>query len=355
MPREPGSRSANRTNPIPSHLRYSLHDANDHGGNSRNHAARRRRPQRANRSRPGVLRAAHASHRVIACPGPDGGRGDHVPGQGDVPRRRRAGDADVGARRPPRGVDLHDERARRSAGRPRASRQARRPRRPAPGGGHDHRHRERPPRALPRAQRGPDAAASRPPRGRRARRRRARHAPAGRRRGRRVPDHRCPNRFSPTTRFHASGRPLVSRLSELALSKRSVALLLAIALFIAGISAWGSLKQELLPDIQLPVFTVVAADPGAGASDVADQIAKPIERAISGIARLERVQSTSANSIALVVAQFSYGTNVKDTKAAIVQNVSALKLPANVTPQVSSLDINASPVTVSYTHLRAHE
>ena len=139
----------------------------------------------------------------------------------------------------------------------------------------------------------------------------------------------------------------MSRLSELAVSKRSVALLLAIALFIAGISAWGSLKQELLPDIELPVITVIAADPGAGASDVADQIAKPIERAISGIPRLERVQSTSANSIALVVAQFSYGTNVKDTKAAIVQNVSALKLPASVTPQVSSLDINASPVIIA--------
>ena len=74
----------------------------------------------------------------------------------------------------------------------------------------------------------------------------------------------------------------MSRLSELAVSKRSVALLLAIALFIAGISAWGSLKQELLPDIELPVITVIAADPGAGASDVADQIAKPIERAIAG-------------------------------------------------------------------------
>src|SRR5450759_1654937 len=57
--------------------------------------------------------------------------------------------------------------------------------------------------------------------------------------------------------------------------------------------------------------------------------------------------ATSANSIAIVVAQFSYGTNVKDTKAAIAQNVAALKLPQNVTPQVSSLDINASPVIIA--------
>jgi len=139
----------------------------------------------------------------------------------------------------------------------------------------------------------------------------------------------------------------VSRLTELAVSKRSVALLLAVALFIAGISAWGSLKQELLPDIELPIITVIAADPGAGASDVAAQVAKPIERAIAGVPRLERVQSTSANSIALVVAQFSYGTNVKDTRAAIAQNVAALKLPQNVTPQVSSVDINASPVIIA--------
>ena len=41
----------------------------------------------------------------------------------------------------------------------------------------------------------------------------------------------------------------MNRLSRLAVSKRSVTLLFAAALFVAGISAWGSLKQELLPDI----------------------------------------------------------------------------------------------------------
>ena len=60
------------------------------------------------------------------------------------------------------------------------------------------------------------------------------------------------------------GAPHVSRLSRIALSKRSVTLLFAGALFIAGISAWGSLKQELLPDIDFPVITVVTPFPGAG-------------------------------------------------------------------------------------------
>ena len=64
------------------------------------------------------------------------------------------------------------------------------------------------------------------------------------------------------SRGRGRGRPLhakgsrMSRLSELAVAKRSVTLLLAAALFIAGISAWGNLQQELLPDIEFPVITV---------------------------------------------------------------------------------------------------
>ncbi len=136
-------------------------------------------------------------------------------------------------------------------------------------------------------------------------------------------------------------------LSRLALDKRNVTLLLAAALFLGGISSWSNLKQELLPDIELPVITVVAPYPGAGASDVAEQVTKPIERAIAGVPRLERLQSTSANSIALVVAQFSFGTDVKETKAAIEENVAAAGLPAAVKPEVSALNINAAPVIVA--------
>jgi len=130
-------------------------------------------------------------------------------------------------------------------------------------------------------------------------------------------------------------------------SKRSVTLLLAAALFIAGISAWGSLQQELLPDISLPIITVITPFPGAGATDVADSVTKPIERGIGGVPRLESMSSSSANSISLVVAQFSYGTDVKATTATIQSNLQQERLPVGVTPEVSALDINASPVIVA--------
>ena len=139
----------------------------------------------------------------------------------------------------------------------------------------------------------------------------------------------------------------MSRITQFAVSRRSVTLLLAGALFLTGAYGWANLQQELLPDIDFPVVTVIAPYPGAGAADVTDQVTKPIERALSTVPRLDRVQSTSANSISVVVAQFSYGTNVKETRAAIEANLANVGLPAGVTPQVTALNINQAPVIVA--------
>jgi HAE1 family hydrophobic/amphiphilic exporter-1 len=116
---------------------------------------------------------------------------------------------------------------------------------------------------------------------------------------------------------------------------------------VAGIVSWGNLQQELLPDIDFPVVTVIAPYPGAGAADVAEQVAKPIEQSIAGVPRLEQMRSTSANSLALVVAQFSFGTDVKETLADIEANIKSAGLPESVEPNVSALNINQSPVIIA--------
>ena len=139
----------------------------------------------------------------------------------------------------------------------------------------------------------------------------------------------------------------MTRLSQLAVSKRSVTLLLAAALFVAGILAWGSLKQELLPDISFPIVTVVAPYPGAGAADVTEQVAKPIERAVSGVPGLTQLRSTSANSFAFVLAQFDYGTDLDKAVASIEANLRTTSLPNGVDPTVGAFNFNTAPVVVA--------
>ena len=131
------------------------------------------------------------------------------------------------------------------------------------------------------------------------------------------------------------------RLTQLAVSKRSVTVLITLGLLLGGLFSWSSLKQELLPDIQLPIVVVITPLPGASAQDVSTQVTEPVERAIGNTSNLKTVNSSSVNSLSLVVATFSYGTNIKDTLATVDTNVKALGMTSAST--VESFDINAFP------------
>jgi HAE1 family hydrophobic/amphiphilic exporter-1 len=133
----------------------------------------------------------------------------------------------------------------------------------------------------------------------------------------------------------------VIRLTQLAIAKRSVTVLITLGLLLAGVFSWASLKQELLPDIQFPFIVVVTPMPGASAQDVSTQVTQPVERSIGSVPRLEHVSSSSVNSLSIVVASFTYGTNIKETTATIDANVKAIGL--STPPTIQSFDINAFP------------
>jgi HAE1 family hydrophobic/amphiphilic exporter-1 len=139
----------------------------------------------------------------------------------------------------------------------------------------------------------------------------------------------------------------VTRLTQLALGTRSVTLLLAAAIFGAGLYAWGQLRQELVPDVEFPVLTIVSTYPGAGAGDVAGQVTKPIERAVGTTSGIETLQSTSSNSISIVTVQFAYGTDLKEARSSVDQAIGGLQLPSAVSPKVLVLNINAQPVVIA--------
>ncbi|HSJ00029.1 MAG TPA: efflux RND transporter permease subunit, partial [Patescibacteria group bacterium] len=124
-------------------------------------------------------------------------------------------------------------------------------------------------------------------------------------------------------------------ITRTAVGRRSVTLLLAAGLFVAGLLSWGSLKQELLPDVAFPVATVIAPFPAAGADDVASQVVAPIERAIQSVGGVDQVRSTSANSIGFVTVQFEYGTDIDEATTSMEEAIAAIGLPEGVEPVVS--------------------
>ena len=136
------------------------------------------------------------------------------------------------------------------------------------------------------------------------------------------------------------------RLTQLAVAKRSVTVLITVGLLLGGLFSWFQLKQELLPNIQLPFVVVITPLPGASAQDVSTQVTQPIERSIGSVPSLKHVDSSSVNSLSIVVGSFEYGTDVKATVSTVDANVKALGL-ANAST-VESFDISAlPPITVA--------
>ena len=58
-------------------------------------------------------------------------------------------------------------------------------------------------------------------------------------------------------------------------------------LFLFGSYSYSKLPIDLLPDMDVPVVTVVTAYPGASALDVEDKISKPLEDSLGAIANLK--------------------------------------------------------------------
>ncbi|HSM33317.1 MAG TPA: efflux RND transporter permease subunit, partial [Anaerolineae bacterium] len=137
------------------------------------------------------------------------------------------------------------------------------------------------------------------------------------------------------------------RLTEFSLKQKSVVILLAIGIFVAGAISWVNLKQELIPDIELPFVMVITPMPGAGAEDVAMQVTDPIERSLVNVPRLEGTQSTSSNSMSLVFAEFDFGTDVKEATAEVERAVDSIQLPESAEPIVNSFGIDDLPVVTA--------
>ncbi|MCI4657982.1 efflux RND transporter permease subunit [Cryobacterium zhongshanensis] len=135
-------------------------------------------------------------------------------------------------------------------------------------------------------------------------------------------------------------------LAVLSMKNRALIALITIVAAIFGSLALTSLKQELIPSLQLPQLLVSTSYPGASPEVVNDDVSTPIETAIQGIAGLESTSTTSSTNSSLVSATFTYGTDLVKAESRISQAINRIKtrLPDNLDPQVISGSIDDFPV-----------
>jgi multidrug efflux pump subunit AcrB len=128
----------------------------------------------------------------------------------------------------------------------------------------------------------------------------------------------------------------MTSLTRLSLANRMIVGLATLAILVFGVLATLNLKQELLPSIQVPTAIVTANYPGVSPQIIADDVSKPLERALAGVSGVTKVQSTSSNGIATITVEWEYGLDPDKVVGDIRNAVDGIKptLPDQVETDV---------------------
>lgn len=137
----------------------------------------------------------------------------------------------------------------------------------------------------------------------------------------------------------------MSKLAVLSLKNRALIALITIVAAVFGGLALSSLKQELIPSIELPQLSVVTTYPGASPEVVNNDVSAPIETAIQGVPGLESTTATSATNSSVIQASFTYGTDLATAEQKILQAIGRVdgQLPEGVEPNVVSFSFDDLP------------
>lgn len=100
---------------------------------------------------------------------------------------------------------------------------------------------------------------------------------------------------------------MIDRLVELALDRRLLVWVVAIAVAIFGYYSWTQLALEAYPDIADVTSQVITQAPGLAAEEVEQQITVPLERELNGTPGLIMMRSKSTFGLSLITLVFRDG------------------------------------------------
>lgn len=137
----------------------------------------------------------------------------------------------------------------------------------------------------------------------------------------------------------------MDRITRFSLKNSAVIIMAAIMVIVGGLYSSTQLKKETMPDISIPIVAIVTPYPGAAPADVHDKVTQPIERAIGQVDGLKKVQSTSSDSVSIVVAEFSYSADMDLAETNINEVLKTLDLPDNVMDSTTSrVSMGSQPI-----------
>lgn len=136
-------------------------------------------------------------------------------------------------------------------------------------------------------------------------------------------------------------------LTELAIKRPSLVVVLFSVLAILGLFSYRQLKYELLPKMTPPVVTISTVYEGASPAEVETSVTRPVEEAVSAVEKIEGINSTSSEGLSIVTIEFTNSADIDKSLQEVQRKVneSRSELPDDVKPPVvSKFALDETPV-----------
>lgn len=129
------------------------------------------------------------------------------------------------------------------------------------------------------------------------------------------------------------------------LNNRFAVLILTLIVTAAGMYAGLNMKQETLPNLEVPYLQVTTIYPGAAPAEVIRSVTAPAEQRLLNLKGVKTVNSTSMENVSAITIEFDYGTDMDAASAEAREALDSLALPSGAQkPGVSQISLNAFPV-----------
>ncbi len=142
---------------------------------------------------------------------------------------------------------------------------------------------------------------------------------------------------------------MTKSIVEFVLKRPHFVLSLILALSMLGIVGFFEIKQKLFPDVNRPQVAVVVFQPGASATDMAENVAIPIEQRLYTIDKVRNVSSVINDQIASIKVEFDYSKDINQAVSDVQNEVNKVRsiLPKGIKePQIYKITDATPPVMV---------
>src|SRR5512140_887154 len=136
-------------------------------------------------------------------------------------------------------------------------------------------------------------------------------------------------------------------LSNLSIKRPVFASVLMLALLTLGIFSYRRLAIDMMPDVELPILTVISEFPGASAETVEREVTKRIEEAVNPISGVKHIYSTSREGLAMVIVEFELNVKVNEASQEVRAKINSVRneLPQQMKePVIQKMEIGAMPI-----------